>query len=206
MNYKAQYNGLTQESILLILFFLSGSSALIYQVIWQKLLFSAFGVNIQSVSIIVSTFMLGLGAGALVGGQLAERYKNKQIIFFIFIELGIGLFGFGSYSVIRYVGTEFVQYPLYIIGIVNFIVLLFPAMLMGATLPILVAYLYKRSGNVGTSIGKLYFSNTCGAALGSFLAGFVLLIYFQYDETLYFAATSNLIVAFLAYYNMYRRE
>ena len=47
------------------LFFVSGVAALVYQVCWQRLLFSAFGVDIDSVTIIVSVFMLGLGLGAL---------------------------------------------------------------------------------------------------------------------------------------------
>src|SRR4051812_25289323 len=36
-------------------FFLSGVSALIYQVCWQRLLFVAFGVDIESITIVVST-------------------------------------------------------------------------------------------------------------------------------------------------------
>ena len=58
---------------LVLLFFVSGIAALIYQVCWQRLLFQAFGVDIESVTIIVSTFMLGLGLGALAGGQLSDR-------------------------------------------------------------------------------------------------------------------------------------
>jgi predicted membrane-bound spermidine synthase len=195
-----------QETALLLLFFLSGSTALIYQVVWQKLLFTAFGVDLQSVAIVVSTFMLGLGLGALIGGQFAERYPHGQLLFFVFVELGIGLFGFASYDLIRYVAESFFQYPLIIIGAVNFILLLFPTVLMGATLPVLVSHLYKRSRNVGTSIGNLYFSNTCGAALGCFFAGFILLNFFSYSQTLIIAAVANIAVAALAYLFIYKGE
>ncbi len=63
------------EPVLLAVFFVSGGSALIYQVAWQRLLFSAFGVDIESITIVVSTFMLGLGCGALLGGQAADRFQ-----------------------------------------------------------------------------------------------------------------------------------
>src|SRR5262249_6293057 len=53
------------------LFFLSGFAALIYQIVWQRVLFAAFGVNIESVTITVSLFMFGLGVGSLVGGVLS---------------------------------------------------------------------------------------------------------------------------------------
>jgi predicted membrane-bound spermidine synthase len=204
MTQRPAKEDVLREKILLVLFFLSGMSALIYQVIWQKLLFSAFGTNIQSVAIIVSTFMLGLGLGALMGGIVSERFKNNQILFFILIEFCIGIFGFLSYDLIRYVSDTFLNYPLYVVGIVSFALLLIPATLMGATLPILVEFLFKRLANVGLSIGKLYFSNTCGAAMGSFLAGFILLMYFKYDETLHIAASANLIIGFLAYYFIYK--
>ena len=61
-----------REGRLVLLFFVSGIAALIYQVCWQRLLFEAFGVDMESVTIIVSTFMLGLGLGALVGGQSSK--------------------------------------------------------------------------------------------------------------------------------------
>ena len=77
---------------------------------------------------------------------------------------------------------------------------------MGATLPVLVSHLYKQSRNVGTSIGNLYFSNTCGAALGCFFAGFILLNFFSYSDTLNIAATLNIAVAALAYLFIYRAE
>ena len=201
-----QRTSVMQNTALLLLFFLSGSTALVYQVIWQKLLFTAFGVDLQSVAIVVSTFMLGLGLGALIGGQFAEKYPNDQLLFFVFVELGIGLFGFASYDVIRFVAESFFEYPLLVIAAVNFLLLLFPTVLMGATLPVLVSHLYKQSRNVGTSIGNLYFSNTCGAALGCFFAGFILLNFFSYSDTLNIAATLNIAVAALAYLFIYRAE
>lgn len=53
---------------LTFLFLISGFAALIYQIVWQRSLFTAFGVNIESITIIVSIFMFGLGIGSLAGG------------------------------------------------------------------------------------------------------------------------------------------
>jgi len=50
-----------------VLFIISGFSALIYQVVWQRILFTAFGVNIESITLIVSIFMFGLGIGSISG-------------------------------------------------------------------------------------------------------------------------------------------
>src|SRR3977135_2333362 len=51
-----------------VLFFISGFPALIYQIVWQRALFTIYGVNIESVTLVVSAFMLGLGLGSLLGG------------------------------------------------------------------------------------------------------------------------------------------
>ena len=59
--------------MLCVLFFFSGFPALIYQLTWQRALFRIFGVNIESVTIVVTAFMLGLGLGSLAGGWLSKR-------------------------------------------------------------------------------------------------------------------------------------
>src|ERR1700716_475466 len=58
--------------VLCVLFFFSGFPALIYQLTWQRALFRIFGVNIESVTIVVTAFMLGLGFGSLLGGVLSK--------------------------------------------------------------------------------------------------------------------------------------
>src|ERR1700745_3418055 len=56
-----------------LLFLLSGMPALIYQIVWQAVLFSIYRVNSQSVAVVVSAFLIGLGLGSLFGGYLSTR-------------------------------------------------------------------------------------------------------------------------------------
>ena len=73
-------------STLAAIFFISGFSALIYQVCWQRLLFTGFGVDLTSVTIIISIFMVGLGMGAFYGGRMADKFKENTIFIFCLIE------------------------------------------------------------------------------------------------------------------------
>src|ERR1700719_747664 len=75
-----------------VLFFFSGMPALIYQIEWQRVLFAIYGVNAESVAVIVSAFMLGLGLGSLVGGRLPARFPRYGVLLFGLAELGIALF------------------------------------------------------------------------------------------------------------------
>jgi hypothetical protein len=181
------------------LFFVSGVAALVYQVCWQRLLFAAFGVDIDSVTIIVSVFMLGLGLGALAGGSLADRRPDLTLRFFAVAELGIGAFGLFSPELIRAVGDRFVSAPHWEVAVANFVLLLFPTCLMGATLPVLVAHVTRLWGNVGRSIGTLYQFNTFGAACGVAIVGFGWMLFFELDAAIRMAAALNIAVSVLTF-------
>src|ERR1700752_1250997 len=81
---------------LYLLFFCSGFPALIYQIVWQRSLFAIFGINIESVTIVVSAFMLGLGIGSFLGGMVTKLPRVPLLATFGGIELSIGLFGLFS--------------------------------------------------------------------------------------------------------------
>src|SRR5438067_2281707 len=51
-----------------VVFILSGVSALIYQLVWQRSLMMIYGTNVESVAMVVAAFMLGLGLGSVAGG------------------------------------------------------------------------------------------------------------------------------------------
>ena len=155
---------------LLLVFTLSGIAALIYQICWQRLLFTAFGVDIESIT----------------------------ILFFSLFEFLIGIFGFSSPYLIDKTSNLFFSSSIHVIGFVIFLLLLLPTSLMGATLPMLTYHLNLNYNNVGTSIGRLYFSNTIGAAIGSFATGFILFRSFTLIECIFIAALMNITVAIIA--------
>ena len=193
-----------REPVLLTVFFISGMSALIYQVAWQRLLFASFGVDVESITIIVSTFMLGLGLGALIGGKLADRFSDSLILLFALSEAGIGCFGVLSPMLIPAVGDMFVQQSMPVIVIANFLLILLPASFMGATLPMLVAYLVQRNGSVGVSIGTLYLSNTLGAATGAIATATLLFLLLTLDQAIFVAAAGNFLAACTIYLQLRR--
>lgn len=192
---RASLKAVTTGTWLSLLFFWSGISALVYQLCWQRILFASFGIDIESVTIIVSTFMLGLGIGAIAGGLLADRWPRHVLFLFAASEAGIGIFGLFSVALIRMLDDALVSRSTVVLSAVNFLVLLFPTSMMGATLPMLVAYVATRFANVGVSIGGLYFANTLGAAIGCYIIGFVWLTHFDLPVAVGAAATINLAIA-----------
>lgn len=180
-------------------FFLSGIAALIYQIAWQRMLFTAFGVDLESITIIISVFMAGLGVGAYYGGRIADRFPNHIIQFFALTEVGIGTFGIASPFLIEFVKEVFLHSNVLTVALANFVLLLFPTFLMGSTLPLLTQHLNKYIDNIGNNIGWLYFTNTLGAATACILTGLVLFNYLTLTQVIYLAGVINYIVAMVVF-------
>jgi spermidine synthase len=187
-----------------LLFLVSGMAALIYQIVWQRVLFAAYGVNIESVTIIVSLFMFGLGIGSLVGGKLSEKFASYSLEVFILCEAAIGCFGVASLPLIRKVTDATVNGSLLTVSATTFALLCIPTICMGATLPVLVGFLYRHTRNVGRSVGALYCLNTLGSALASLLTVDLLFRFLGQQQTAVVAAGLNWLVAGLAL--SYRRR
>jgi predicted membrane-bound spermidine synthase len=181
------------------LFAVSGVAALVYQISWQRLLVATFGADIESVTIIVAAFMLGLGVGAIVGGQLADRYRTRVIELFAGAEIVIGIFGLLSPWLIAAVGEFAMTAPPAGVAAANFLLLLVPTSMMGATLPMLVSYCVQTYRTIGAAIGLLYFINTLGAAAGAAATGFVWFYYFGLEAAIHAAALLNLTVGVAAW-------
>ena len=177
-----------------VLFFLSGVAALAYQVCWQRLLMTGLGSDAVSVAIIVSVFMAGLGIGALLGGQVADRAR-RGLAWFVGIELGIGLFGLCSVWVIEQSIAWAFPLGLWAALAGAALSLLLPTVLMGMTLPVLVILADRWLGSIGDATGRLYFVNTAGAAVGALVCGVIAFHFLDLRQVTWGAASLNLLVA-----------
>jgi predicted membrane-bound spermidine synthase len=178
------------HALLLLSFFLSGCSALAYQVSWQRAMYAHIGVDIDSITIIVSAFMLGIGIGGMVGGWLADTFPPRRLRIYAVIELTIGLYGLCSLALLpRLVDMLPPTGPGSAIACFTF--LLLPTVLMGITLPLLTMAFDEGRGNIGISVGILYFANTLGAAAGAALVPFMLLPVLTLPQVVVAAAAGN---------------
>jgi len=85
------------RALFLALFFVSGFTALIYQIVWQRVLTLFTGADLESVTLVVAAFMAGLGFGSLAGGQLADRLGARGRLFALAIaEFAIAAFALAA--------------------------------------------------------------------------------------------------------------
>jgi spermidine synthase len=187
----------------LAFFFTSGACGLVYQVAWTRELALLLGARAYAVSLVLSIFFLGLGAGSLWGGRLADRARRPLLIYALFeVLIGLwavaflGLMGPAEGVVVAALRAfEFSWFSGVLLrGAAAFALLIVPVTLMGATLPLLSRFVTDDPALNGRRVGALYTLNTLGAMTGCFLAGFVLLQRFGYTRTTLIAAGLNLAI------------
>ncbi len=185
-----------------LLFFLSGATGLVYELLWVRVLYQSFGSTIQSVTTVVAAYMGGLGLGAWLFGRRADRHPQPAALYG-WLELAIGAFGVVSPSVLAlahrlYLGAAG---ALQLGGAPSIalrfslaaLVLLVPTTLMGGTLPVLTrAFTGTNRAELRRSVGLLYGLNTLGAVLGTALAGLVLIEHVGIRASLFGTAALNL--------------
>lgn len=186
------------------LFFLSGVSGLMYEVVWVRMLTRVLGSTTYAMSTVLAVFMGGLALGSFLAGRFADRFK-RPFLWYAGLEVAIA----GSALLSLFLPDAL--RPLYRViydmaggnrslltaGQISIaaLVLLLPTMLMGATLPTLCAVCGRFQQGFQQKVATLYAVNTLGALVGVLAAGFVLIGLTGETATLATGAALNVLIA-----------
>jgi spermidine synthase len=186
-----------------LFFFLSGATALIYEVVWLRLLGNVFGVTTFAIAAVLATYMAGLGLGSFAVGRRADRWSRPLRAYGV-MEIGIGAYAALTLPLLAvieaaYVGIARSLHPgiglyAFIRLLLSSLVIFVPTFFMGATLPVLARATIRDGAGIGSGTAFLYGLNTAGAVLGTFLAGFLLLPALGIRMTLASAVVLNVAV------------
>lgn len=190
-------------------FFISGITALVYEIIWTRQLTLVFGHTVYSVSIVLSAFMAGLGCGSYVWGHVIDRAVARQegtspllvygrIEILIFVISAMLSLIFSEFDVFyawmhRWLPESPVLFNT-VKAVLAFLLMFIPTTFMGAALPIISKYYVTDNTRLDTQIGYLYSINTLGAVAGCLLTGFIFISSFGILQTALFASCANLII------------
>jgi len=186
-----------------VAFFLSGAAALVYQVVWQRILTLHTGIGVVSVALIVAAFMAGLGLGSHLGGLLSARASPRRALrLFALLELAVGLFAAASCR-IYHDGLGTLAAGLYRTtagaALAHFAAFLLPTTLMGMSLPFLVRATVRDAASATRVIGGLYGINVLGASVGALLAPWVLVRHLGMEGAALAGTAANLVAAAAAF-------
>lgn len=194
------------NTVLFLLFFTSGFCSLVYQVVWLRLAFGHFGVITPVLSVVLSVFMLGLGAGSLLGGRLgpatarqlgvspAVLYGVAELIIGLGALVVPGLFGFGE-TMLLHIGAASSATYLALSALMITIAILPWCIMMGATFPLMMAFVRSRDPTRTRSFSFLYLANVIGAMTGTLASAGVLIELLGFTRTSLVAAALNASIA-----------
>ena len=190
--------GLWLRVVIYVMFFLSGATALVFEILWSRQFVTILGNSSYAISVVLCAFMAGIGIGALLGGRVADRFPRRLLVYAI-IQAGVALWAMGIPVLLdgmrvwlpglSLLAPQSLLVPSLTRFVVSFGVLLVPCMMMGATLPLLSRFCADSAAVIGGRIGILYGLNTLGGAAGCFAAGFWMI------DTLGLSASNQLAVA-----------
>ena len=168
-----------------IFFFLSGLCSLVYELVWLRLAMAHFGVTTALVSILLSVFMAGLGAGSWLAGRWVRRYGDRiefpPLRLYAVCELLIGVsallvpleLAWGGRLLEGLGGNATVSSgAFYLLSGAWLALTLIPwCACMGATIPLaMFAIQSARHRQSQRSFSFLYIANVMGAVAGAALA------------------------------------
>jgi len=193
-----------------LLFVASGSCSLLYQVVWLRLAFAAFGIVTPVLSVVLSVFMLGLALGSWLAGRCAEplvaRTRRSAAVLYGLAEWGIGLgalvvpwaFACGEEWLLSFGEASSTGY-MWLSALVIAASLLPFATLMGATFPLMMAFLRAHDRGGEDSFSFLYLGNVIGAMTGALATALVLIEALGFHRTLLVAAFANAVIGAVAF-------
>ncbi|CAB3867330.1 fused MFS/spermidine synthase [Achromobacter piechaudii] len=174
---------------------LSGTAALVFQILWIKQLSLIVGVEVHAIAVAISAFFLGLAAGSAWLGRVADR-SDQPLRLYARIEIAIAVTAVAVTAALAHGAVPFTHglkiSPLLAwMGVV--VVIGAAPFLMGGTLPVLLRA--TGAGRVGRAGATLYAANTGGAILGALLPAFLLIPALGVQRTAWVAASLNLLAA-----------
>jgi spermidine synthase len=189
-----------------LVFFLSGSSALIFETTWFHVMGIVLGSSVWSAAAVLSAFMTGLAMGNSIMAASGHRLQALVKIYVV-IELVIAISGVSVIFAAPYLtpwiagllslhtdNQALLNFSRFAIA---FILLLGPTVAMGMTLPVLQKLLYRYNPDFIQSLGRLYGWNTIGAVSGTLVAEFLLIHYVGIKSAALTAAVCNFAAAFV---------
>lgn len=203
-------NNASQRRGLLLVFLLSGFAGLIYQSIWSHYLGLFLGHAAYAQALVLTLFMGGMAVGAAWIAKAGTRWRNL-IRGYAIVELLIGVLGLVFHT--AFTGLVDVTYEVLIpaagsasaISLLKWalaaLLVLPQTILLGMTFPLMSGGLIRRnSGQDGSLLGGLYFTNSIGAAIGALVSAFLLIPAVGLPGTTMTAGLLNVLVAALAWW------
>jgi spermidine synthase len=184
---------------------LAGFAGLGMEVIWTRLLLLIVGGDTYAYTIVVTSFLTGLGIGALLARLLTPRVA-RPLRWFVGLQIGVGYSSLALLAVFSElasgVGLGWLAslgegWPAVLGGrwTLSFGLLLVPTTLLGVSFPVAASHFLRGLDGLGRRTGQLFAASAVGNVTGALAAGFLMIPWLGLQSTVVVLAAASLLAA-----------
>ncbi len=189
-------------------FALSGLSSFAYEIFWTRSLVFLLGNTTYAFTLMLTAFLLGIALGGYGIRFLADIVKNPLRLFGA-IEILIGMLSAVALPLLFFIVKSnvihsfIVRYSgqIELLAVSNFLIalslMLLPATLIGATLPLMGRIALSDLRSTGATVGKIYAVNTLGNVVGALLPGLLIMPLVGIQKGILLMAALNVGLGFM---------
>jgi spermidine synthase len=201
---------MNKKTLYFFLFAVSGFSGLMYESVWSHYLKLFLGHAAFAQTLILMIYMGGMALGSYVAARVGPRIRNLLLLYAA-CEAGIGLLAIVFHP--AFVGAIDFSYTTVIpnvpfeIGLhaykwlLSSLLILPQSVLLGTTFPFMSAGLLRNyPAKPGQTLSILYFTNSCGGALGVLACGYFFIGATGFPGTIAIAGCMNIALAAVVWF------
>ncbi len=196
-------------------FALSGLASFAYEIFWTRSLVFLLGNTTYAFTLMLTAFLLGIAIGGYGIRYLSAIIKNALRLFAA-IEILIGVSSVVALPFLFFivkseaVHSFMVRFSgnLELLAVSNFVialsVMLLPATLIGATLPLMGLIFVSDLRTTGATVGKIYAVNTLGNVLGALLPGLLIMPLMGIQKGILLMAGLNAALGIVVFFSRWK--
>ena len=187
--------------------FVSGFSIMAVEMLGGRILAPWYGGSIYIWGSIISTFLVALAIGYLVGGKLSLHQPSLRKYGILFLAAGISLFPIIAYTeTIVGLTFNFTEDPRYGSLLASLFLFFIPAVILGMISPYSIRLIVTSEHTSGFSAGILFFVSTLGSAMGTIGTAFYFVLYFEVNQIITTTSLAVIIPGVLCMLSSWKPE
>ncbi|MCX6169604.1 MAG: fused MFS/spermidine synthase [Ignavibacteriales bacterium] len=188
---------------------ISGMAALIYEMVWVRLLINFFGSSTYAFSLMLMAFIGGITLGSFIVSQkFINKFNYVRLLTFIQTAIAVStmivlLFYERLPYLLWQISSIFSKSPqsfevfLLVEFMLCFLMMVIPTLFMGMALPVASEIISVSNKKIGFSVGRVFSVNTLGTVLGVILTALVFIPFFGIKGAFEIGIALNLIAAII---------
>lgn len=182
--------------------FASSFCVMVIELIAGRILAPYIGVSLYTWTSIIGVVLGGIALGNYAGGKIADRFPSPRLLFIVFLAGGLAtvavLPATKTFATAGWLGELPVMFSFTLkTGLIFFL----PAFILSMVSPLLIKLTLADLGRTGGVVGTIYAFSTAGSILGTFMTGFLFILWFGTRHIVWLVAAALILIGIVSWFS-----